>query len=101
MVNAYATVQVSLTVDWQDGTLYDKFKTGNTLSSVILDFVGPTIASTYNEEIKFTMPASGWDGDTPNVGGPDVLNYSPTLDVLDNGVAAPLTIDYVSTDVTL
>jgi hypothetical protein len=49
----------------------------------------------------FTLPSTVTTGEGPVVEGPDVLTQELTLEGVDNGSAAPLTIEYVSTDTAL
>lgn len=101
IVNGYPTIEPKISVEWKDLTLYNKWVTGNGIAAVVADFVGPIIASTFAEEIKFNMPACGLLGDTPTLDGPDILTQDIPLEVLDNGTNAPLTITYMSRDLTL
>jgi hypothetical protein len=100
LTNGYPTIQPKVDVEWKDNTQYDKFRNG-AIAALVVDFVGANIASTYFEEIKFTMAACGLDGDTPTVDGPDILTQSIPLDVLYDGTNAPLVIDYTSIDTAL
>lgn len=101
VTNAYWGADLGITCDFADLTYYNKFASGNTLSTITLDFVGPVIASAYTEELKITLNAVGWGGNTPNAAGPDVLQQTPPLQVLDDGTNAPVIIDYTSTDTAL
>ncbi len=87
-------------MEWNDDSYYQLFRSG-AFMAVTFDFLGAIIASTYKEEVKFTLPAVQLRGGSPTITGPDVLGASVPFKAFDNGAAAPLTIDYVSTDVTV
>jgi hypothetical protein len=99
--NGFATVEGTISLEFNDATAYSLWRSGRKDIAVVFDFVGATIASTYKEQITFTMPAVQVRGESPQVGGPDVLEVSAPFKALDNGSAAPLTIAYQSTDVTI
>ena len=52
-------------------------------------------------KFAFTMPSTVTVSSGPTVEGPDVLTQELTVEALDNGSAAPLTIEVVSTDTAL
>ena len=96
--NDYATAAGSLSAEFSDLTLYNLF-TGGTIGSVVLEFTGAVISGAFNERLKVTMAACGFDGETPTVDGPDVLGQDVPFMALDNGTDAPVVVEYVSTDV--
>lgn len=100
LTNDLLSCDVTLTVDFADLNLYNLFTAG-TIASVTLTFVGANIASTFYETFTISMPACQFRGDTPTIDGPDVLNQSIPIKVLDNGTNAPVTLTYTSVDTTL
>lgn len=100
LTNDYVRPTMSLSAEFTDATLHDKF-TSDTAIKVMIRFRGQLIASTYYEEIKFTFPAVKLTGSTPGVSGPDVLNVELPGEVYDSGTAAPVTVEYQSQDVTI
>lgn len=101
LTNGYPTISCTLDLEFKDlATAYSVFRAG-TIVALSVDFTGPQIAAPYNEEIKFTMPAVGLNGETPTVDGPDLLAQSVECEVLDDGTNPPLTIEYTSTDAAL
>jgi Phage tail tube protein len=100
LTNAYNGATLGLTVDYADSTLYNLFAKAETVP-VEVSFIGPIIASTYHEELKFVFAEVGLDGDTPNVAGPGVLQQNIPLVVLDSGSGTPVVATYMSTDVAL
>ncbi|HEX6020626.1 MAG TPA: phage tail tube protein [Solirubrobacter sp.] len=100
ITNDYPTSNPTITVDWASTTLRDNWVNGAN-SALVLDCTRNTIASTYKEQIKFTMAAVGYNGDDPTVDGPGVLNQQIPFELLYDGTNAPLKIEYQSTDTTL
>jgi hypothetical protein len=88
------------TVRFTDLVHYNRYK-NNTKPTLELLFEGPIIASTYKETFKLRAEQVGFTGETPTVGGPDVLQHDIPFDVFYDGSAAPLVASYISTDVTL
>lgn len=100
LTNAYGAGTLALTVDFGDLTLYNLFANGSVVP-VTITFTGPTIASTYHEQLTFTMTACGLDGDSPVVPGPGVLQQAIQFVVLDDGTNPPFQITYMAVDATL
>lgn len=98
--NGFATVQGTLDIEWFDSSAYALFRSG-AMVALSLDLVGPIIASTFHQEIKFAMTAVQVRGDSPNVSGPDVLDLSVGFNAFDDGTNAPLTVTYMSTDTAI
>lgn len=95
--NGLTQVTGSVNVEWAAATHYDQFRAGTPIA-IVADFQGATIASTYKEQIKFTVSAAQPRGSSPAVDGPDLLDMEIPYVAGDNGSAAPLQIEYMSTD---
>lgn len=80
--------------------LADRFR-DDTPVSLVWEFVGPEIAPGYNETFRIRVPQIFLDGDTPTVGGPDVVSTSFPFVGQHDGTHAPATIEYISTDTAL
>lgn len=98
--------------DWTDlsGTIETDFATKadfadrvplNTSVSIVWEFIGPLIASTYFQTFRITMPACVIESGDPVLDGPDVVNPSFTFSALDDQTNPPIKIEYMSTDVTV
>jgi hypothetical protein len=98
--NGIPTLAGSMSAEWYDQSAYQLFLSGG-IVGVVFDFQGATIASTYKEQIKFDMPAVQVRGESPQVGGPDVLDQTIPFTVGDNGTNPPLSISYMSTDLAV
>jgi hypothetical protein len=98
--NDYSVATLAFGGEFSDLTYYGLY-TADTIVPVTVTFTGAVIASTYFETIKYTMAACQLDGETPNVGGPDVLQQPLNLTVLDDGTNAPVKIEYTAVDTTI
>ena len=76
---------------------YNRFVNGDEAEIVLL-FQGATIASTYKYECKVTMNVR-FDGETPKVGGPEIVQQAIPFKVINNGTLS-IKVEYQTTDVT-
>jgi hypothetical protein len=81
-------------------TTLDDLHTSDAATSLVWEFVGPLIASTYYETIRFKIPAIRLDDAPPTVEGFDVVKPSFNFTGLYDGTNLTA-IEYISTDVTL
>lgn len=99
--NALTKVTGSFDSEYVDKTvLQDRFTSDGTFS-LIWEFIGPVIAGTNSELIRFRAPACKLDGRRYPLDGPDVVNGTFPFAVLSDGVNPPLTIEYQSVDTTI
>jgi len=98
--NAFGSATATLNADFTDMTHHNRFTAG-TIASVVLTFTGALIASTYYEQIKITMAACGFNGETPNVDGPDILNQTIPVVALYDGTNPPVKLEYTSVEVAI
>lgn len=87
----------SLTAEFEGLTAYNRFVNG-TVASLSATWLGSTIESTFKYSVTVTLPAVRFDGETPEVGGPDVVGLSLPFKVLFDGSQEPITIAYQTTD---
>ena len=101
IMNDWLKVSGSLDVDLVDKADFaDRYAT-ESATSLVIEFVGPLIASTYYQTFRIKVPMVFFDGDTPTVDGPDVTSGGyPFVAQLD-GTNPLVSIDYISTDTTL
>lgn len=69
--------------------------------SIVWEFIGPLIASTFFQTFRITMSSCVIESGDPNLDGPDVVNPSFSFSALDDQVNQPIKIEYMSTDVTV
>ena len=97
--NAWQTITGGLDADFTNRTtLYDAFAADTSLA-LVLTFVGPQIGTTgVNSQLMVTVPSIKLDGETPKVGGPDVVQIVSPFVGLDNGTQSPVTYQITSGD---
>jgi hypothetical protein len=101
VLNDWSAVSGTIQADFLNkADLADRFAS-DTPVSLVWEFVGPLIASTYFETVRFRVPQIFLDGDTPTAGGPDVVSTSFPFVGQHDGTRAPATIEIISTDTTL
>lgn len=75
--------------EFEDLTAYNRFVNG-TEASLVLLFEGEIISTTYKFSLKVDCPVVRFDGETPNVGGADMLMQPLPFAVLDDAIAITL-----------
>jgi len=100
VINGFRSITGKLTAEFTDTSLLAKF-IADTETALVLTFEGSTIASTYKDTLRITIPAAKFDADTPNVDGPGVVDVGFTFSAYDNGTDEPLTIFYQTADSAL
>lgn len=78
----------------------DRFASDDAVSMVV-EFTGANIESTYNETLRFTTPATHFDEGTPAVEGPGVTSTSFAFTGLFDATHGAVAADFISTDATL
>lgn len=79
-------------------TNYNRFVNG-TEATVVLLFQGSTISGIYKYQTTITMNVR-FDGETPKVGGPEIVPQSLPFKVINNGTLS-IKVEYQTTDVTV
>jgi hypothetical protein len=101
ITNGAVTISGTLEVDFVDKALFvDRF-IANTSTSMVLEWVGPIIVSTYAYAFRFKLPQVFFTGDTPVLEGADVVNMSIPFEAKYDGTNAAVIAEYMSTDVTV
>ncbi|WP_060952394.1 phage tail tube protein [Streptomyces hygroscopicus] len=81
-------------------TALDDLHTSDAATSLVWEFVGANIASTYYDTFRVTLPAIRIDEGPPVVDGFDVVKPTYQFTGLYDGTNQPM-IEYISTDATL
>jgi hypothetical protein len=97
--NDQVKITGSLETDYV-GTTLDDLHTSDGATSLVWEFIGPLIASTYYETFRITLPAIRLDEGPPAVDGFGVIKPTFTFTGLYDGTNQPK-IEYISTDVAL
>ncbi|MFI2577698.1 phage tail tube protein [Streptomyces rochei] len=101
VLNDWTKISGTIDADFLDKTTWaDRFASDASVS-LVWEFVGPLIASTYYETFRVRLPQVFFDGDTPTADGPAEVKGSFPFSVQHDGTNAPVTIEYISTDTTL
>lgn len=101
ITNGPVSVTGTLEMDFVDKTLFiDKF-VSNTSTSMVVEWVGPIIASTFAYAFRFKLPQTFFTGDTPMLDGPDVVNVKVPFESKYDGTNAAVIAEYMSTDITV
>lgn len=94
----------SLKAEFVDETLYNLFVGDTTTKATAQLIVTATGQLNYDtgkpNKIIITLPAVRYDGDTPNVSGPGVIEQTIPFTVLDNDTDVPVTIEYDTSSAT-
>ena len=94
------TFSGSFTADFSNLTnWYDKFD-ANTTVNLEFEALGDIIASTFAQRFTVKMPACKLRGDAPSL-SPGLLQVEVPFEVYDPPTGAPITFEYMSTDVTI
>jgi hypothetical protein len=97
---AMTEITGNLTAELVDLTAYNRI-VNNTQTSLTMKWEGTAITGTYKRAITVTMPAVRFDGNTPAVAGPEIVDQELTYKVLaPTDGSEPITIDIVNTDAT-
>lgn len=99
--NGMVTIGGSFETDYiTDADFYDRFVTDSS-TSLVLEWVGAIIASTYAKTLRFKVPQIFIDDEPPEVEGGGIAagtwNWSGRYDLTN----APVTCEYMSTDTTI
>lgn len=73
--NGMVEITGTITSDWVTGakTTFEDLAVANTSTSLVLQWEGPVIASTYKWALAITLPGVFFDGENPAIAGPDVV----------------------------
>ncbi len=98
--NAFRAITGTLTAEWYSGeALYEAFS-ADTTTSLELTFTGPTVG-TSNYLLDIIIPNIKFDGETPKVSGPKVVDQAMSFTGLDDEATTPIQITYQSEDATI
>ncbi|MEW2442786.1 phage tail tube protein [Micromonospora marina] len=101
VVNDWANISGTIGADFLDKTTFADRFAADTPVSLVWEFVGPLIASTYYETFRIRLPQVFFNGDTPTVDGPAEVKGSFPFVAQFDGTNPPVTVEYISTDTAL
>jgi len=91
----------TFTADHIDKAYWNDRFIADTGFSLVAEWVGPVIASTYRYTLRITLPRCYLSGPLPPLDGPSVVSGEFGFTALDNDSAEPVTVTYISTDTAL
>ena len=94
IASSLAEVTGSLVAEFVDATAYNRVVNATTAQIVA------TFTDSASKSITVTVPVARFDGDTPTVGGPDILDQTLNFKGLFNGTDSPVTIAVANGDST-
>jgi hypothetical protein len=92
IASSMAEVTGSLTAEFVDAVAYQRVVNA-THAAIVATFTDST-----GDSITVTVPVARFDGDTPTVGGPDILDQTLNFKGLFNGTDSPVTIAVANGD---
>lgn len=98
LVNDWPTVTGTIDTDFVDKTIFADRYAADGSTSMVLEFIGPLIASTYFQTFRIRVPMIFLNSGTPNVEGTDVVKASYDFEGQLDGTHPLATIEYMSTD---
>ncbi|MER7953839.1 phage tail tube protein [Streptomyces sp. NPDC096030] len=96
IANDLVKVTGSIEMDYV-ATILDDLHTSDGATSLVWEFVGPQIETTYNETFRIVLPAIKVDDAPPTIEGFDVIKPTINFTGLYDGTN-PVSIEYLSTD---
>lgn len=100
VLNGLTEITGSFTSDWLDKATFQDRAASTASTSVVIEFVGPLIASTYYETIRFVLPGTMFEPSTQGVDGPGELTNQWSFKVGYDGTNLPK-IEYMSKDIAI
>jgi hypothetical protein len=99
--NEFRQITGSLSAEFYSlSAFYDTYA-ADTATTLELQFTGPLIASTYAYGLTVLIPVIKFDGKSPSVGGPGILNHDLPFHGLDDETHNPIQFAYMSTDLAI
>lgn len=96
--NDFATIDGRLTVEYTDPTIvHDRFWADSPVALQLV-FTGAIITAAVPFKLQVDVPEIRFEGETPKVGGPDLVTQDANFNGWSDGAAAGMTMTYVTTD---
>lgn len=98
--NGPVKVTGTIETDYVDKTKFVDLFIANTQTSLVLEWVGPIIASSFPYTVRFKLPHTFFTGDTPVVDGPNVVQVGVPFES-KLGANGFCVVEYMSTDTAI
>jgi len=100
ITNDYSPGSGSIGFEYTDLVNYGLF-TAQTVVPIIFDFTSTSLAGTaIPYRFTATIAAAVFNGTTPQVSGPDIINYEAPFDILDDGTNPPVKFELMEVRTT-
>jgi hypothetical protein len=100
VTNDYSPGSGSIGFEYNSGAIYALY-VAQTVVPIVFDFTSTTMAGTaVPYRFTATMAACVFNGTTPQVSGPDILNFEAPFDILDDGTNPPIKFEVMEVRTT-
>ncbi len=101
IMNDYPTVTGKLSADFvSQADFYDRFA-ADSAAVLQLTFLGQTIQAPYVETLIITVPEVHFTGDTPQLGGLDIIQLAANFEAAFDGTNPGVQFEYISPDTAI
>jgi len=101
IMNDYPTVTGKLSADFvSQADFYDRFA-ADSAAVLQLTFLGQTIQAPYVETLIITVPEVHFTGDTPQLGGLDIIQLAANFEAAFDGTNPGCQFEYISPDTAI
>lgn len=100
VLNALAEITGSLTVDWDAKATLEDVSLATTAKSLVLEWVGDNIATTYYKTLRLTLPSVTFEAAAQGVNGVEQLSSDWSYTWRYDGTNLPK-IEYITTDTSI
>lgn len=101
VLNDWTKITGSINADFIDKTAFaDRFLNDQSCS-LVWEFIGPTIETTFKETFRIKIPLIFFEGDLPSASGPDVVSTTFNFTGLFDGTNSAMTIEYQNIETAL
>lgn len=100
VLNAFREITGTITCDFNDLSIYNYFVQDNTTTGqIVMTATGQkSYDTTKPNKVVVTLPTVRYDGESPNISGPDLTRMTIPFTIMDNDSAQPITLDYYTAD---
>jgi hypothetical protein len=98
--NDWVSVEGQLAAEFDDPSVFHALYVTDEPTSIVLEFTGPELVEDVNEQLIVEFPVVHFTGETPKVGGPDVVVPELPWEAAETDDAPLVRATYISTDPT-
>jgi len=101
IMNDWMGVSGSFDTDYVDKTSFADRFAADTSTSLVWEFIGPLIASTFYQTFRIKVPVIFINEGTPQVSGPDIVGTSYSFEGQFDGTNSLVSVEYMSIDTAI